>query len=941
MQEDKRLFLLDGHALVYRAHYAFIARPLINSKGWNTSAITGFVRTLVDLINNQKPTHLAVSFDLPGGTFRDDWYPAYKANRDAQPEDISFALPWIMRILKAWRIPILTLARYEADDVIGTIAKKAEKEGYDVYMVTPDKDYGQLVSPHIFVYKPGKQGNEVEIMGEKEVCESWGIEHVDQVVDMLGLQGDSVDNIPGVPGIGPKTAAKLLEDFGSVENLLANADQVKGKNGERLSEYAQQALLSKKLARIDINAPIEFDENTFLLETFDRDELSEIFKELEFRTLANQILGSDNESKESSAPASVIRAEGRQASLFNEAGPDSENLAPEIHAHSIADKNIANTPHEYRIAKDIMERTKLIELLGKQEAFCFDTETTHIDANLAELVGLSFSVNPHQAWYVPVPENQEQAKSILLEFKPVFENPDILKIGQNIKYDAIMLKWYGIELKGKWFDTMVAHYLIEPELRHNMDYMAETYLKYQPVSIESLIGKKGVNQISMREVRMERVAEYAAEDADITLQLYQYLSPKLKSEGLKELYASMEEPLIKVLVDMEYEGIRLDSDFLRQYSKELEISIAQLEQKIYEQAGFMFNISSPSQVGDILFDRMKIPYRWAKTKTGKYSTDESKLAELAGEVPFVADIMQHRGLSKLKSTYVDALPAQVNPKSGRVHTSFNQALAATGRLSSNNPNLQNIPIKTADGARVREAFIPRDNNHFLVSADYSQIELRIIAEISGDEAMLEAFQKGQDIHRATAARVYGVPYEAVSNEQRRNAKTVNFSIIYGAGATNVSQQLNIKRNEAKELIDNYFRQYYALKQYMDDTVEFARSNGYIKTMLGRRRYLRDIDSRNSLARSNAERVAINSPIQGTAADLIKVAMINIHKALLDQHLDTKMILQVHDELVFDVPKSELEIVKPIIVDLMRNAIPGLKVPILVEIGEGKNWLEAH
>ncbi|MCB0520305.1 MAG: DNA polymerase I [Lewinellaceae bacterium] len=939
MNDDKRLFLLDGHALVYRAHYAFIARPLINSKGWDTSAITGFVRTIVDLINNQKPTHLAVSFDLPGGTFRDEWFPEYKANRDAQPEGITFALPWIMKILEAWKIPILTLPRYEADDVIGTIAKKAEKAGYKVYMVTPDKDYGQLVSPNIFMYKPGRQGNEVEIWGEKEVCENWGIKHVDQVVDMLGLQGDSVDNIPGVPGIGPKTAANLLAEFGSVENLLENTDKVKGKNQERLREFADQALLSKKLAKIDTDAPIHFDEGNYNLDPFDHEQLSAIFKELEFRALAKQILGEEEAPTPTAAKSKA--GQSQQGNLFGDADPvPVKRAAPPLPAHSVAEKTIENTPHEYHLADTPEKRAALIAQLSKETSICFDTETTNIDANLAELVGMSFSIKPHTGWYVPVPADQKAAQAIVDEFRPIFESEKVVKIGQNIKYDALMLKWYGVELKGLWFDTMIAHYLIEPELRHGMDYLAETYLKYKPVSIETLIGK-GSKQLSMRDVRVERVAEYAAEDADVTLQLRDYFAPKLKEEGLQELYETMEEPLIKVIVDMEFEGIRIDGDYLRAYSVELEKSIAALEQKIYEDAGLQFNIASPKQIGEVLFDKMKIPYKGAKTKTGQYSTDEAKLTELAAEYPFVAEILNHRGLSKLKSTYVDALPLQVNPKTGRVHSSFNQALAATGRLSSNNPNLQNIPIKTPEGAKVREAFIPRDENHLLLSADYSQIELRIIAEISGDEAMIDAFQKGQDIHRATAAKVYGVPYEEVTNEQRRNAKTVNFSIIYGAGATNVSQQLGIKRAEAKELIDNYFKQYQGLNSYMEKTVEGARETGYVKTLLGRRRYLRDIDSRNGLARSNAERVAINTPIQGTAADLIKVAMINIHKALKTSNLQTKMILQVHDELVFDVPTGEVEKVKPIIGDLMRNAIPNLKVPILVEMGTGKNWLEAH
>ena len=940
MAEDKRLFLLDCHALIYRAHYAFIARPLINSKGWNTSAITGFVRTLVDLIKNEKPTHLAVAFDLPGGTFRNEWYPEYKANREAQPEDITFAIPWIMKILKAWRIPILTVENYEADDVIGTIAKKAEKECYVTYMVIPDKDYGQLVSPKIFMYKPSKKGNGAEIWGEKEVCENWDIEKPDQVVDMLGLMGDSVDNIPGVPGIGPKTAAKLIKEFGSLEAVLENTDKIKGKNQERLREFADQARLSKKLARIDTEVPIDFDPKMFELEPFDREELAALFKELEFRTLANQILG----EQESPTSFSAVQKPGTQGTLFGDnvakVAPKT-SAAPPIPSHSLAEKHIENTPHEYHLADTAEKQRDLIAKLSKSKAFAFDTETTDVDPHLAELVGMSFALKAHEAWYVPVPENRDEAQKLVDAFKPVLENDSILKIGQNLKYDAEIMHWYGVELKGYWFDTMLAHYLLEPELRHNMDYLAETYLKYKPVSITSLIGKKGVNQLSMRDVPVEKAAIYAAEDADITLQLHDYFAPKLKEEGLEELYRTIEEPLAKVLVVMECEGVKVDVDFLKQYAKELEKEIAELDEKIQREAGVRFNVASPSQVGEVLFGRMQIPYRWRKTKTGKYSTDEAKLQELAKEYPFVADILRHRSLSKLKSTYVDALQTQVNPRTGRVHTSYNQALAATGRLSSNNPNLQNIPIKTPEGARIREAFVPKNENYRLLSADYSQIELRIIAEISGDEAMLEAFQKGQDIHRATAARVFGVPYEEVTAEQRRHAKTVNFSIIYGAGATNVSQQLGIKRSEAKTLIDNYFQQYQGLKRYMEETVEFARAHGYVKTLLGRRRYLRDIDSHNGMARANAERIAINTPIQGTAADLIKVAMINIQKALDEKSLQTKMIMQVHDELVFDVPTDELETVKPIIEELMRTAIPNLKVPILVEMGAGMNWREAH
>ncbi len=927
---EKKLFLLDGHALAYRAHFSFIARPLINSKGWNTSAITGFVNTLVELMQKEKPTHLAVSFDLPGPTFRHVMYPEYKAQREEQPEDISFALPWIRDIIRAWHIPVVELEGYEADDVIGTLAKQAEKEGFTVYMVTPDKDYGQLVSDKVFMYKPSRQGNGVEILGNKEVCELWGIERVDQVVDMLGLQGDAVDNIPGVPGIGPKTAAKLLAEFDSMENLLDNADQVKGKNSERLVEFREQALLSKTLARIDIQAPIQFHEGDFHLDPPDKEKMSELFRELEFRALAKKILGEED------APV------GSQGDLFG--GPATvsrprESVSPA--AHSVATENIHSVEHTYHLVDTPAKRKDLIKQLKAASPICFDTETTGVDAMIAEIVGISFALRPHEGWYVPLPADQEEAKAIVAEFKEVFEDPKTPKIGQNIKYDAEILKWYGIELKGEYLDTMVAHYLLEPDLRHGMDYMAETYLKYQPVSITSLIGKKGVRQLSMRDIDVEKVAEYASEDADITLQLYHYLWPRIKEEQLENLYNTMEGPLIRVLTEMEFNGIRLDSPFLETYSKQLEEEIRQTERDVYKVAGSPFNLSSPKQVGEILFDRMQIPYRWKKTKSGQYSTDEEKLTELAPENPIVDQILRYRGLSKLKSTYVDALPKMVNPRTGRIHSSFNQTIAATGRLSSNNPNLQNIPIRTEEGRKVREAFIPRDENHILLAADYSQIELRLIAHISDDQAMLEAFQAGHDIHAATAARVYGVPLEDVSSDQRRNAKTVNFSIIYGAGATNLSRQLNIPRKEAGELIEAYFAQYQGLKHYMDSTVEFAREHGYVETLLGRRRFLRDINSKSGLERSNAERMAVNTPIQGTAADMIKVAMIRIQEALEAGNFKTKMILQVHDELVFDVHQSELEKVSPIIEDLMKNAIPDLKVPILVGMGTGKTWLEAH
>ncbi len=900
----------------------------------NTSAVAGFTRTLWDLIHSEKPTHIAVAFDPPTPTFRHEMFEAYKANREEQPEDIRIAIPYIKRMLEAFKIPILSVDNYEADDVIGTLAKKAEKQGYKVYMVTPDKDFGQLVSPNIFMYKPSRQGNGVEIWGEKEVTENWGIARIDQVVDMLGLMGDKVDNIPGIPGIGEKTAAALLKDFDTVENLVQNANQLKGKQRERVEEFREQALLSKELAKINTEVPIEFDEHAYTIDPPDRDALADIFKELEFRTLAKQILGEEEEE----APMPRAASGGKQGSLFDVA----EGSAPQASAppaHSVADKNIHNTPHEYHLVDTPDARKKLIELLSKQSEFCFDSETTDIDPNLAELVGLSFAVKAGEAYYVPIPEDQSEARRMVHEFKPVFENEAIRKIGQNIKYDAIVLKWYGIEVQGPLFDTMVAHYLLEPELRHGMDYLAETYLKYQPISISALIGK-GKTQITMREVPAEEVKDYAAEDADITLQLQEFLEPKLQKENLEKLYLEIEAPMIKTLVDMEFEGIRIDPGFLSDYSKELDKEILETEQMIYDKAGGKFNISSPKQVGEILFDKLKAP-GGKKTKTGQYKTDEDVLNDLAANFPIVADILKYRGLSKLKSTYVDALPKMVNPRTGRIHSSFNQALAATGRLSSNNPNLQNIPIRTPEGARVREAFIPRNDNYLLLSADYSQIELRLIAEISGDEAMLEAFQSGQDIHRATAAKVFEVPFDQVTTEQRYRAKTVNFSIIYGAGATNLSRQLGIKRTEASELIEQYFKQYQGLKHYMENTVEQARKNGYVMTLMGRRRYLRDINSKSSLERSNAERIAINTPIQGTAADMIKIAMVNIHEVLKKGNFATKMILQVHDELIFDVPKDEVEKVKPIIEDRMKHAIPNLKVPILVELGTGKNWYEAH
>ncbi len=923
----KKLFLLDGHALVYRAHYAFINRPLINSKGINTSAITGFVRFLWDVLKNQGASHVAVAFDPPGPTFRHNDYPEYKANREAQPEDIQIALPYIQKIVEAFNIPIMSVPSYEADDVIGTVSKQAEKQGFEVYMVTPDKDFAQLVSDKIKIYKPSRQGNGVDILGVEEVLEKWDIERVDQVIDVLGMQGDSVDNIPGIPGIGAKTAVKLLKQFGSLEGVLDNIDKLKGKQKENVFNFAEQGKKSKWLATIKTDAPIEFNADRYIVEPYNREALTELFKELEFRTLADSILGS---------PELV------QGDLFgsSEAKEDAKPSAG-TDDYAIGEQNIENTEHDYSFVDSRTDMQALAETLSAQTLFSFDTETTGIDANQAELVGMSFSYEHHKGYYVPVPENKEQALEVVAIFKDILENESILKIGQNIKYDILMMKWYGVDVKGNFFDTMIAHYLLEPDLRHKLDYISESLLNYKMVPIENLIGKRGKNQLSMRDVDPQKVSDYAAEDADVTLQVFSELQTQLKVTELEDLFHTIETPLINVLAQMEYEGVRIDGDFLNGYSKKLETLILDEEKAIYEVAGVRFNIASPKQVGEVLFDKLKIPYRWRKTNSGQYSTDVEKLNELASEHDIVNKILEYRKYSKLKSTYVDALPLMINPKTGRVHSNFNQARAATGRLSSENPNLQNIPIKDEAGREIRKAFIPRDEDHILLAADYSQIELRLIAEISGDDFMLEAFHEGRDFHRATAAKVYKVEFDEVTPEQRRNAKTVNFSIIYGAGATNLSRQLNIRRAEAKALIDNYFEQFKGLKAYMNDTVDFAREHGYVKTLGGRKRILRDINSRNGLARSNAERMAINTPIQGSAADMIKLAMIRIHKLLAEKPFKTKMIMQVHDELVFDVYKPELEELRNLIIDNMKEALPGISVPILVEVGTGLNWLEAH
>lgn len=921
---DKKLFLLDGHALVYRAHYAFINRPLINSKGINTSAITGFVNTLWDLITNQKPSHLALALDPSGPTFRHEYFPEYKANRDATPEDIVIALPYVRKIVEAFNIPIVCLDGYEADDVIGTLSKQAEKEGFTVYMVTPDKDYAQLVSDNIYMYKPSRSGSGVDILGIQEIKDKWDIEDPLQVIDILGMQGDSVDNIPGIPGVGAKTAVKLLKLFGSLEGVLENTDQLKGKQKEKVEAFADQGRLSKRLATIKLDVPIQFDAGAYKIENFDKEKLKELFEELEFRSIARKILGADEQK-----PA-------EQGSLFAAAPQGIQEKE-----YRVAKQDITSVDHDYVLVTSEADRKKLASSMAKQKFFCFDTETTGLDSQQVDIVGLAISWEKGKGYYVPVDEDMNLAKLELSVFKEVLENDKIIKVGQNLKYDINILRWYDIEVAGPYFDTMVAHYLLEPDLRHKLDYLSESYLSYQMVPIEKLIGKRGPKQKTMRSVEIEELCDYAVEDADITMQLRDHLEPKLKEEGLDKLFDEIEMPLVGVLSRMEYQGVKVDKDFLDNYSGKLNEEILQVRDTIYEKAGEEFNISSPRQVGNILFDKLKIPYRWRKTSSGQYSTDVEKLTELSPQHEVIQEILNYRMYSKLKSTYVDALPKMINPRTGRVHSSFNQARAATGRLSSESPNLQNIPIKNAAGREIRKAFVPRDGEHILMAADYSQVELRLIAEISKDEAMLSAFQAGHDIHRATAAGVYGVSLDDVTADQRRNAKTVNFSIIYGAGSTNLSRQLGIPRTEAKELIENYFLQYKGLKKYMDETVAFAREKGYVMTLVGRKRSLRDINSRNGLARSNAERMAINTPIQGTAADMIKIAMINVEKEMVKQGLQSKMILQVHDELVFDVYKPELEQMKELVESKMASAIAGLQVPILVEAGIGENWLEAH
>ena len=943
---EKKLFLLDALALVFRAYYALIRNPRITSKGRNTNAQFGFTTTLIDLMNNQKPTHMAVCFDTAAPTERHTDFTDYKANRQEAPEDLMDAIPDIKRIIAGFNIPVIELDGYEADDVIGTLSIQAANAGYEVFMVTPDKDYGQLVTDRIKIYKPPYQGSSPEILGPAEVCAKWNIKDVSQVIDILGLMGDSVDNIPGIAGIGEKTAAKLLAEYTTIESVLANADNIKGALGEKIRKGKDDAIISKKLATIITHVPVTFHEEDFRLKEWNKDGLRDIFTELEFKTLGKRVLGDDFNAFEGAKEKKV--PDGVQQDLFGEGAnctvPEEKVLAEpvDITAGLIAEYNINNTQHDYKVMQTDEELKELIETLKNYKEISFDTETTCLDANDAELVGLSFAVNARTAYYVPAPPDQARTKTILKLLEPLFQDPTITWVGQNIKYDLLVLKWYGIEFAGQVFDTMLAHYVIEPDGKRSMDLLSAQYLKYEPIHIEELIGKKGKGQGNMRDVPVEKIKEYAAEDADITLQLKQVFLPQLSKRQVERVFKEVENPLVKVLTDMEYEGIKVDVDFLKAYSVELEREARQSEENVYKQAGVRFNLASPRQLGEVLFEKLQLDPKAKKTKTGQYATGEDVLMKLAVQNKIADDILAFRELTKLKSTYVDALPEMINRKTGRVHTCFGQAVAVTGRLASNNPNLQNIPVRTERGREIRKAFVPRDKNHLLLSADYSQIELRIVAAISGDPAMSDAFKQNKDIHTATAAKVYGVPESEVTKEMRYKAKSVNFGIIYGQGAFGLAGNLGISRTEAKEIIDNYKKQFANIQRYMDDTINFARENGYVETLMGRKRWLKDINSANFTVKGFAERNAINSPIQGTAADMIKMAMVKVHQEFQKRKFKSKMLLQVHDELVFDALKEEVEDLKPVIIECMQTALPLPNgVPVVAEVGVGENWLEAH
>jgi DNA polymerase I len=958
--QEKKLFLIDAFALIFRAYYALIRSPRITSKGKNTNAQFGFTNALVDLLKNQKPSHMAVCFDSKGETERHIDFADYKANRQEAPEDLLAALPDIRRIVEALNIPLIEVTGYEADDIVGTLAKQAEQVGYTVYMVTPDKDYGQLVTEHIKIYKPGYQGGEVDIMGPEAVCAKWGIKRVDQVIDMLGLMGDAVDNIPGIMGVGEKTAAKLLQEYDTLENVLANAHNIKGKMGEKIAAGKDDAIMSKKLATIILNVPCEFHEKDFEVSEWNKEDLVKVFEELEFKTMAKRLLDIEitvggnepprqkdlfgNEVKTtSSKPRAVSKEEikNEENVELNETNedtpttPDGTELRGEV-------LTINDVPHNYKLIQTTAEIDALLKELSNQTEICFDTETTGLDANNCELVGMSFAYQQAEAYYIACPESQEETKKILQQVSELFNNEKITWIGQNLKYDLLVLKNYGYTLKGEILDTMLMHYVTEPEGKRSMDAMAQQFLNYNPISITELIGKKGKTQGDMRSVDLETAKEYAAEDADITLQLKNIFLPKLKEKAVEKVFYEVENPLVKVLTNMEYEGVKIDVDFLNEYAKELTREASIAEESVYKQAGVKFNLASPKQLGEILFDHLKLDPKAKKTKTGQYATGEDVLVKLAKQHQIVDDILIFRELTKLNNTYVEALPLMVNPKTGRVHTSYAQAVAVTGRLSSTNPNLQNIPVRTTRGKEIRKAFIPRDDKHIFLSADYSQIELRIVAAISGDPAMCQAFIDGKDIHTATAAKVYNIPEAEVTKEMRYKAKSVNFGIIYGQGAFGLAENLAISRTEAKEIIDNYKREFSGIQKYMDDTINFAKEMGYVETLMGRKRWLADINSNNFTVRGFAERNAINSPIQGSAADMIKLAMIKIDAAMRKEKLQSKMILQVHDELIFDTLVEEKEVVKKLILENMQTAmlLPNA-VPVVAECGEGNSWLEAH
>ncbi len=930
----KKLFLLDAYALIYRAYFAFAKNPRINSKGQNTSAAFGFTNVLIDVIKNERPTHLAVVFDPPGGsTHRQADFEAYKAHREEMPEDIRSMIQPIKRIIEAFNVPILEVNGYEADDVIGTLAKIAEKKGYTTYMMTPDKDYGQLVSENIFMFKPGRGGNPPEIMGVKEVCEKFEVENPMQVIDILGLWGDASDNIPGIPGIGEKTAKTLIQKYGSLEAILENAHELKGKQQENVINFADQGRVSKMLATIITDLEVEFDEEALIMCDVDSEKVKDIFTELEFRNLARRVIGEDIVV---TAHPTANSGDSAQLDLFGV-----QSMLVEQDPTPTADyKTIATEKPSYHLITQADERKELLDLLLKQEQVCFDTETTDLDALHADLVGMSFSFKAREAFYVAVPDNFEDAKKVVEEFMPFFESNKIEKIAHNIKYDLKVLNRYSVSVAEPTFDTMIAHYLINPESKQSMDFLAEFYLKYKPISIETLIGKKGKSQGNMKDLKPEEVVDYACEDADITFQLKQIFEPEIQKEHLKELFYNLEMPLVHVLKDMEQEGIAIDVESLKDYSKELETTLLQLEKDIKSAAGFDFNVDSPKQLGEVLFDHLKIDPKAKKTKTGQYATSEDILQKLSNAHAIIPMILEYRQLRKLKSTYVDPLPMMTDRLDGRIHTNFMQTVTATGRLSSNNPNLQNIPIKTEKGREIRKSFIPRDSNHVLLAADYSQIELRIIAALSGDETMIHAFHNKFDIHTATASKVFHVPMEEVTREQRGAAKAVNFGIIYGQSAFGLSQSLNISRTEAKSIIDSYFEQFSALKTYMDKVLLDAREKGYVETIMKRRRYLPDINSANAVVRGFAERNAVNAPIQGSAADIIKMAMIKLHHTLKDHHLKSRMILQVHDELVFDVPLDEVDVMKTLVKECMEHAV-AVGVPIDVEVEVGRNWLDAH